>query len=64
MVGQDGVVVDDPLGQFSVKGVDVCKEKILVVINELLLHGAIETFVMRVHFAEGNRLKSPAEAGQ
>jgi len=35
MVGQDGVVVDDPLGQFEVKGVDVCKEKILVVINEL-----------------------------
>ena len=50
MVRDDGVVLDDPLGEFLVERADVCEEEVFVVIDELFLQGTIEPFVVGVHF--------------
>ncbi len=48
MVRQDGIVSQQPVGQLSVKGSEVIKQQILVVVHEGLLEGASEPFDMRV----------------
>ena len=50
MVGQHGIVGQQPIGQFAVKGRQIVNQQVLVVIHELFLEGAIEPFDMRIHF--------------
>ncbi len=41
-MGQAGVAVEQPVGQFAVKAGQVGVQQILVTVDELLLHGAVE----------------------
>ena len=50
MVWQDGIESQQPVGQVPVKGGQVVKQQVLVVIHELFLEGAIEPFRVGVHF--------------
>ena len=50
MVRKDGVVFHNPLRQVAVEGIDIIKQQVLIVIDDPLLEGAVESFVVRVHF--------------
>ena len=50
MVGDEGVVGDEPVSEFLVEEVDVGEEQVVVPVDELLLDGAVEPFGMGVHF--------------
>ena len=50
MIGNFGVVVDQPVGQFAVESGQVGEQQIFVVIGEVFLGGAIESLVVCVHF--------------
>ncbi len=58
MVGQHGIVGQQPIGQFAVKGRQIVEQQILVVVHEGLLQGAIEPFRMSVHF-RGSGIRPP-----
>jgi len=58
MMRQDSIVSQQPVGQLPVKGSEVIKQQIFVVVHEGLLEGAIEPFDMRVHFG-GARVRPP-----
>ena len=49
MVGDGSVVGDEPLGEFLVEEFEVAEEQVFVVIDELLLDGAVEAFDVGVH---------------
>src|SRR5690348_3275447 len=44
-----GVVPMQPLEQVIVEGIEIAEQEIFVIVDELLLDGAIEAFAMRVH---------------
>ena len=50
MVGQHGIISQQPVGEFPVKGGQVIEQQILVVVHEGLLEGAIEAFGVGIHF--------------
>ena len=50
MMGQDGMVSQQPVGEVPVKGGQVVEQQRLVVVHEGLLEGAIEPFSVGVHF--------------
>ena len=58
MVGQHGIVSQQPVGEFPVKGGEVVEQQLLVVVHEGLLEGAIEPFRVGVHF-RGARVRPP-----
>jgi hypothetical protein len=49
MVGDDGVVGDEPVGELPVEEVKVGKEQVPVPVDELLLNGAVEPLGVGVH---------------
>ena len=49
-MGQDGVAVDQLVGQFAVKAGQVMEQLILVIIDELLLDSTIEALGAGVYF--------------
>ncbi len=57
-MGQDGMVSQQPVGQFPINGGQVIKQQVLMVIHELFLEGAIEAFGVGVHF-RGPRIRPP-----
>lgn len=60
LVGQDGIGSQQPVGQFSVTGGPVGNQQLLVVIHELFLEGAMESFDLRVH-VRGARIGPPMD---
>ena len=50
MVGQHGIISQQPVGEFPVKGGQVIEQQILVVVHEGLLDGAVEAFGVGIHF--------------
>ena len=50
MVGSDGVVEDEPLGELVVEFHEVGEEQIFVVVDKIFLDGAVESFDMSIHF--------------
>ncbi len=50
MVGNDGVIGEQPFRHFTVEQGQVGEQQILVIIHELLLNGAVETLTVCVHF--------------
>ena len=50
MVGQHGVVGEQPVGQFLVEGSQVVEEEVLMIVHERFLEGAVEAFGVGVHF--------------
>ena len=56
LVGQQGMVSPQPVGQVPVQGGEVVKEQVLMVIHELFLDSAIELFGMGVH-VRGARIR-------
>ena len=56
MMGAFGVVPEEPIDEFIVEGLEVGEEQLLVVVNKLLLEGAVKTFAAGIHlrcFGEG-----------
>ncbi|MCY3955119.1 MAG: hypothetical protein OXF47_03880, partial [Nitrospira sp.] len=58
MMRQDSIVSQQPVGQVPVKGGQVVKQQVLMVIHELFLEGAIEPFGVGVHF-RGTGIRPP-----
>ena len=50
MVGQHGVVGEQPVGQFLVEGSQVVEEEVLMIVHERFLEGEVEAFGVGVHF--------------
>ena len=50
MVRQDRVIGQQPVGQFSVKGRQIVKQEILMIIHALFLESAVKAFDMSIHF--------------
>ena len=52
VVGQDGVVLDQPVGEFAVEFGEVVKQEVFVIIDEDILDSAVEAFCVGVHFGD------------